>query len=276
MSEDLTNQESPETNPMDEEELELSHTDKLVGVFTEPAETFRKMSLTSPKTIDWLIPILLVIIVAALSNFVLMSNPEIKYAAIEKQMEQIEKQLDEAVAEGQMTQEQADQRLEQTREFMENQAGAGMIFQVIGIVVVVFITFFIVAGVFHLIVKAGLKGEGTYNSSMVAYGLPSYISILQLIVMVILGMTMNKLLTGTSVAVFMDMNPQESFAGLLLSKVDPFSIWFYGIVSIAYAKMYKAKNAGKYFITIYGLWIGFSIILYFAAQAVPFLRWFVR
>lgn len=277
MSDELKDQDNPEVEPYieDEEELELSHTDKLVGVFTEPGNTFTKMAKSDPKAKDWLIPIVLLIIVAALSNYVLMSNPEIKYAAIEKQMEQVEKQLDDAVKAGQMTQEQADARLEQIREMSEQGGGAQMIFSVIAIVVMVFVMFFIVSAVFLLAAKYGMKGEGNYSMSMVAYGLPAYISVLQVIIMVIAGLAMNKLLTGTSVASFMDMNANESIAGLLLSKVDPLSIWFYAVASIGYAKLFKT-SVGKSMAWIFGLWIGFSIVFYFIAQAVPFLKFFIR
>lgn len=275
MSDELQNQETTTPDPVDAD-LELSHTDKLVGVFTEPGNTFAEMAKFPPKVIDWLIPVILLIVIAALSNFVLMSNPTIKYNIIQKQMEQVEKQFDEMVKSGQMTQEQADTQLERTREFMENQAGAGMIFQVVGIIVVIFIVFFVVSGVFFLVIKFGLKGEGTYSSAMVGYGLPFYISIVQLILIVIISWVMDRYLTGTSVAAFLDMDVQASFAAMLLSKVDPFSIWFYAVISIGFAKMFKSISTAKYMLTVFGMWIGFSIVLYFLAQAVPFLKWFVR
>ncbi len=37
-------------------EEELSHTDKMVGVFAEPATMYEKTSHFPPKTIDWIIP----------------------------------------------------------------------------------------------------------------------------------------------------------------------------------------------------------------------------
>ncbi|PKL90132.1 MAG: hypothetical protein CVV23_01960 [Ignavibacteriae bacterium HGW-Ignavibacteriae-2] len=277
MTEDLQEQETPDLgHKPDEEEVEISHTDKLVGIFTEPGNTFSKMSHFPPKTSDWIIPILLVIVVAALSYVVLMSNPEIKYSVIEKQMTEMQKNLDEAVKSGGMTQEQADVQIERTREFMENQQSMQLIITVISIVVFTFIVFFIVSAVFWAVSKFGLKGDGNYSSAMVSYGLPSYISILQIIVMVIAGMLLNRYMTGTSVAAFMDMEANASIVGLLLSKVDPFSIWFYAIVSIGFAKMFKSKDTGKYFAMVFGLWIGFSIILYFIAQSFPFFKNFIR
>ena len=145
--------------------------------------------------------------------------------------------------------------------------------QIIGIVIVTFLIFFVVSGVYLLFAKFVLKGTGSYSFAMVGYGLPFYIATLQIIVMVILAMILNKFLADTSVGSFIDADKKE-FTGFLLSKLDIFSIWFYAIVSIAYAKLFKSESTGKYFAMIFGLWIGFSIIFFFLAKAVPFLKWF--
>lgn len=263
---------SPQTEPTEEENYEPSHSDKLVGVFTEPANTFEETSKFPPKAMDWLIPIVLVIIVAALSNYLIMSNPEIKLAVIEKQMEQIEERFDEMVEQGQMTQDQADQQLDQIRDRMESGMG-NILFSLIGIVIFTFVAFFVVSAVFFLFAKFIYKDTGNYSAAMVAYGLPHYIIVIQLVVMVILAFVMNKALNGTSVAAFLDVD-KSTLGGFLLSKLDVFSIWFYAVVSIAYAKMFKSDSYGKYFGMIFGLWIGFSLLLFLLAKVFPFLRWF--
>lgn len=62
----------------EDEEFEPSHTDKMVGVFTEPASTFENMSKFPPKVADWLLPLILMIIVAIASNVLMMNNPIIQ------------------------------------------------------------------------------------------------------------------------------------------------------------------------------------------------------
>ena len=277
--EEMKDQESVENESVDteaagDEEYELSHTDKLVGVITEPSTTFSAMAKFPPKTTDWIIPLILMIVVASLVQVVMMSNEAIKYAAIEKQMEAVEKQLDEAVANGDLTQEQADQRLEQTRQFFEN-SGMGLMFSIIGVVVFSIILFFIIAGIYYLIAKFGLKGDGTYSSAMSAYGLPYYVIILQLIVMVIGALALNQMMTGTSIADFMGME-KTTLLGFTLAKLDPFTIWFYALVSIGLAKMFQSKNTQKYFIAIFGLWLVFNYLLFFLSKSVSFLGGFIR
>ncbi len=263
--------QSPQPEPI-ETDYEPSHSDKLVGVFTEPSNIFEETSKYPPKAIDWLIPLMIVIVVAAISNYLIMSNPEIKLSVVEKQMAQIEERFDAAVESGQMTQDQADEQKEQIRERMESGMG-NIFFSLIGIVIVTFLVFFIVSGVFYLFAKFAFKDTGTYSTAMVAYGLPYYIVVLQLIVMVILAFIMNKALNDTSAASLMGVD-KSTIGGFLLGKLDVFSIWFYAVVSIAFAKMFKSKSYGKYFIMVFGLWIGFTFLMFLLAQAFPFLRWF--
>ncbi len=261
--------ESPENQL--EEEVELSHTDKLVGVFTEPGATFEQISKFPPKASDWFIPLILFVIVLSLSVVVIMKNETVKYAMQEKQLAAIEKSMQEEVAKGNLTQEQADQRLEQTREMMEG--SAGVIFSVVGIVIFTFIFFFVVVGVYYLLVKFVAKGEGNYSSGLVSYGLPMYISILQIVVVVILSFALGKYFKDTSVASFMESDTQ-TFLGFILSKLDIFTIWFYAVISIAFAKMFKSKSTGVYFGIVFGLWIGFGLLMFFLSQAFPFLKQF--
>ncbi|MCF8241450.1 MAG: YckD family protein [Melioribacteraceae bacterium] len=271
--EKLNEQEPEEEKPTEyfeeeEEEEELGHSDKLVGVFTEPGATFSAMA-DQPKTTDWLIPLLLVIVLAIASNFIYMSNPIIRQQAIEKQVTAI----DEAVEAGTITQEQADQQ----KNFIQNGDQAmkmQLIFQSIGTVIVLFILFFLLSLVYFLLAKFALKGEGSYKSAMSAYGLPGYISAIQIVVMIIIAMSADKLVTGTSLAILLDSDKQ-TFSGYLISFIDPFKIWFFALLSIGLAKMFKSESNGKYYGAVFGLWIGFSIIFFFIAQAVPFFKSFI-
>ena len=106
---------------------------------------------------------------------------------------------------------------------------------------------------------------------MVAYGLPYYILIIQTIVILILSLSMNQPFRDTSVLSFLDAD-RSTFVGWILGKLDIFSIWFFAVVSIGFAKMFKSTSTGKYYGMIFGLWLGFSLIFFFLAKAVPFLK----
>ncbi|MDZ7767264.1 MAG: YIP1 family protein [Melioribacteraceae bacterium] len=271
--EDLKDQENQPQEEVTDEDFELNHSDKLVGVFSEPASTFQGISKVGVKTSDWLIPLFVVIVISIISHVVMLNNPAIKYSMMEEQMSAVEERLDDMVESGQMTEAQKEQQIQQTRDFMENQGGTQIIFSAIGIIIFTFIMFFIVSGVFYAVSKFGLKGDGDYKGAMAAYGLPHYIIVVQVIVMVILAFVFDRFLQGTSVAAILDSD-KTTFAGWVFSKLDIFSIWFYGVVAVGFAKIFKAESYGKYFAMVFGLWLGVGFIFWLLADALPFLRWF--
>lgn len=64
-------------------EAELSHTDKMVGIFSEPSTTYESTAKFPPRTMDWFLPLLFVVILSIASQFILFSNPEIKYQIVQ-------------------------------------------------------------------------------------------------------------------------------------------------------------------------------------------------
>ncbi len=265
-----TKDQAPSMSPVEpEEEAEISHTDKLVGVFSEPGNTFSKISKSGPKTSDWLIPVVILIAASILSSILMFTNPSIK-----SQMKQErESQIQQMVEKGTLTQEQADQQIEAMERFS---SGPFMIITTsISLIIFVFLFFFIISALIMLFVKFVLKGEGTYKDAMTAYGLPYYILVVQVIAMVILSLAMGKAFQSTGISAFMNLE-KGSFANFILGKVDVFSIWFYAVLSISYAKMFKSQSTGKYYILIFSLWIITSVIFFFIGKAVPFLSFFSR
>lgn len=249
---------------------ELSHSDKMIGVFTEPAKTFYTTSKFPPRNKDWVIPVLIFFIVVALIRIIAMTNVEVKFEAKRQGIERIEKMVES----GTMTREQGDAAIEaidQQMAFMEGPVG--WVITVATTLIFGFIIFFIIVGIYFLFIKFILKGEGTFASALVANGLTSYISILQIIMGGILTMLFGKMIMDTSLASIMGSD-KTTLTGWLLSKVDPISIWAYIILAIAFAKMFKSESTGKYYALVFGLWLIGGFILFQLAQAIPFLQAF--
>ena len=77
--------------PVDNQpEEELSHSDKMIGVFSEPASTFEKISKFPLKTVDWLLPAFLLFLIICITQVVLNSNKAIHSQIVDKQMTKIE------------------------------------------------------------------------------------------------------------------------------------------------------------------------------------------
>lgn len=254
---------------------ELTLTDKITGVFTEPANLFTELSKQKLQALDWAIPLILLVLLAISMQFIVMNSPALKQKAIEEQMPIVEKMLDDAVEAGQMTQEQADQQYDAAMERMDQQMSAGLIISIVSIIIISFIFFFASTGIYVLIVKFGLKGEGTYKMGLTANGLPGYIMVLQLIIMIILMLLMTDTKVGTNAAYFLDLNVKE-FSGYLLSYIDPIKIWFYVVAGIAFAKMFNSEKTGLYIASLLGVWFIFGMAFFALAQAVPFLQFMIR
>jgi uncharacterized membrane-anchored protein YhcB (DUF1043 family) len=270
--EEMQNQDAPKMSSVEEpqEEQELNHTDKLVGLFSEPQKTFGKIAQFPVKTADWILPVLVMIVVMILGQFVMRTNAEIRQQIKEKSMQQIEKSFDDAVKKGQITRAQADEQLSTMEENMDSGSALQTISIVVGIPIGIFIVFFVIAGFYLLVAKFGLKGEGSYKDVMVASGLPYYIASLHQIVVIIASLAMSKLLTGLSIADFMGSD-KTTIAGFVLGKLDVFSIWYYVVFAIALAKMNKSNDIKKYMIAVIAIWIGVSLIFFYVAKAVPVL-----
>ena len=251
---------------------ELSHSDKMIGVFTEPAKMFQQTSKFPPRNKDWVIPVLILFLVAALIRIIAMTNKEVYFEAKEKGVERIEKMVES----GTLTREQGDEainRIDQQMEFM--QGPIGWVITIATTLIFGFIVIFIIVGFYYLLIRFLLKGEGTFASALVANGLTMYISTLQLIIAGILTMLLGKMMTDTSLASFMSID-KNTITGWLLAKVDPISIWAYIVLSIGFAKMFKSETTGKYYVLVFGSWLIVMFILFQLAQAVPFLQNFIQ
>ena len=105
---------------------------------------------------------------------------------------------------------------------------------------------------------------------MVATGLTSYISMIQVLISAILALVMGRLVSDTSVASLMNSD-KTTIVGFLLSKLDVISIWAYAVLAIGLAKLFRSQTTGKYYILVFGLWLIWSLFVFVISKAVPFL-----
>jgi hypothetical protein len=246
---------------------ELSHSDKMIGVFTEPAKMFEHTSRFAPKHKDWVIPVLLFFIIISLIRILAMTNEEVYFEAKKQGIDRIEKMVES----GTLTREQADQQIDALDTYMTGPIS--WVFTFIPILLFGFIFFIIITGIYYLFIKFLMKGEGTFTSALVASGLTTYISILQIVIAGILTMLMGKMMMDTSVASFIGSD-KNTLAGWFLSKIDPISIWAYIVLAIGFAKMFKSEQTGKYYILVFAVWLIGTFIWFQITQAVPFLQGF--
>ena len=272
--ETMETEETNQTEQNSTEVEELSHTDKIVGVISEPTNLFSKLAFLNTKVTDWLLPLLAMIIVAIVATFIYMSNPSIKYEMQQQQEKAMREQFEKMVESGQMTQEQVDEQLDKTSEMMNNPMFT-YLFPSIAIFVMSLVWFFVFTTLAFVVAKFAFKGDGGYSQAMTAMGLPMYISVLQSIILIVVGLLMGKMLTGLNPASLMGMDV-KTLPGFLLSRLDVFSIWFYVVVGIAFAKMFKTNNVKNYIIASVGIWLVFMFIIFGLAQVSPMFGNMIR
>lgn len=253
---------------------QLSHSDKMAGILTEPANLFKDYG-NNAKTSDWLIPILVLIIFATASSFLVMSNPVLKHEVIEKQMEIIQQNFDNAIAEGQISKDAANQQLDTIRDNMDKQMQAGLYINVIVLVVLSFVLFFIISGAYFLIFRFVLNENGSYKDSLSVFGLSQYINVLNVIILFVVTFISESIVKGLNLSYLLKTDPQ-TFIGFLTTKVDIFVIWFHIIIAIGYAKIFNSNNYVKFFSTVFGLWVVTNILIYWGAQHIIFLRFLIQ
>jgi hypothetical protein len=254
-------------NPEPQQVEELSHSDKMIGVFTEPGNTFTEVAKFPTRNKDWVIPLLILFILIGITRTISMMNEEV---FLEAKQEQIDR-IDNMVEDGTLTQEQGEQAIENVDQQMEMMRGPlGWVINIFSVLIFGFIFFFIIAGIYFLFVKFLLKGDGAYSSVLVANGLTAYITIIQIIVAAILTMAFGTVVRDTSLASLLSSD-KSTLVGWLFAKVDPITIWAYMVLSIGLAKMFKSESTGKYYALVFGLWIIGGLLIFLLAQAVPFL-----
>jgi len=269
---ELENQQQTDQVLLEEQEQELSHSDKLVGIFSEPGKTFESIAKFPIKTIDWLLPVLAMLVVVIISQVIMMGNPQIKAEMKQKQLEAVEKRFQEQVDKGTMTKQQAEEQMQTVEEQMDKMGGTvGKVFTAIGILVFGFGAYFVIAGFYFLIIKFIFKVDGSYKHVLVTTGLTSYIGIISMVLVTIFSLFSGKLSRDVSAATLFSVDT-KTFVGFLLAKLDVFSIWIYFVVALGMTKLFNAGDSKKYYYFIFGAWIIWGLIVFSLMKSVPFLQ----
>ena len=251
---------SPENNTVETTELpapqeSISLGDAMAGIFTEPGDTFEAVK-RSAKRNYWLVPLLILIVVSILSSILVTRDEELVSEIKTQQREAMKKRFDEAVKEGKMTREAADEQLENT----DKMFGGSMfvIFGIVGSVFGVLIIFFLKA----LIYWGGLKifkGSAGYVDIMNVLGLTAIITAIQMIVDTVLAVLMGKLMMNIGPVLLVSKEAVGKDMFTLLANFDLINIWYLIIAGIGLAKVSNLKNS-QTIPFVFVLWIAWVLL----------------
>jgi len=144
------NQESKDESVEIEQTEQLTVSEAITGVFTEPGETFTTIK-NSQKKNYWIIPLIIVIVMNLIASFVSSLDPELIAKVMDKQKQKTREQLDEQVNKGALTKEQADQQYEQAASFMNPESPFFKIIAYVGSVVQPFILIFLMSLIYFIV-----------------------------------------------------------------------------------------------------------------------------
>lgn len=247
------------TTPVATQPKPMSLMEKLVNVFSSPGELYENVRDTPPTTSNWLIPWIILIIVSIALNFVMMSNPSLTDQLGATMRHAMEKN----VAEGKMTQDQADNAYEMMKPgtvYFTAISLGGIILWTLG-------GLFALGLVYWLVGKSAMSATAPYIKVVEVVGLTFYISVLEVIVTTLMMFVFDRLSATPSLALFVPDFDFTNKVHLLLSKVNIFTFWILAVTSIGLSKLFR-RDLLKVLVLVVALWILWTVITVFAGCGV--------
>lgn len=245
-----------EQNIITEEAQELSQMDAISGIFTEPGNTFDSIA-KYPKRNFWLLPVLILVVTSIVSSFLFLSDAELVGKMMDKQKVKMRESMQEKVKEGKMTQEQANNAIEQAEKFMDPN---GLFFKITGIagaLISPFMMLFVLAVIYMLFLKM-MKASFEFTNILNVVGLSLIISAIGSVLGIVVSIIMGDLNSIGLSLIFKADTVGDTLHALFL-KLDIFSIWFYVLVAIGLVRVAKINPVLSYLV-VFGLWIIWLVV----------------
>lgn len=223
----------------------LSFTDKAAGIFYEPSKVFESFKTLPAKVSDWLVPVILLAIIAGISAYVSSNSPAIRFQATQ----QMEQRLDKMVAQGKITAEEADRMKGSIENVPSSPTFLAAIFTFLGKIVV----FFVAAAVWLFIAKVILKGDVSYSQMMNVAGVSSWIMIVGTILAIVLSAILSRPGAGVNLGMLVTTAPLSK-TYMLLRSADLFTIWNLAVTSIGVGIL-SGKKGTPAFVWVFGTWV---------------------
>jgi hypothetical protein len=262
--------------PAEQQESEqLSLTDKISGIITSPAATFGTMSAQPVKNTHWIIMLLLLVLTYLVTTTLVQMNSELKYQIkqkIEEKKNSTGAMLDQQIKQGKMTTTQKEDVLKRFDDQMDMIGTPGaLVTQGIWLALGISFQFFIVALYFFACTYFFFGAEYKYNAVLSVTSLSAIVTMIEVILTTAFSLFTEKLTADLSVASIVSSHG-HNLPAFIFGKLNPFSIWYFCLVSIGLAGMAKAANKMKYILFVFCSWIGIALLWYFITGAVPFLQ----
>ena len=233
----------------------ISFTDIIVNVFASPADAYEGIRTSPTRASVWVVPLIVVILLSCVYTWVMFSNEAIKSQLMDARREAMQEQ----VQAGKITQERADQTIDQ----MEKAGGMMIVGGIIFIAIITPIMLFLVTLILWLVGKFALKAEPGYGKYLELWGSAQWIGVLGVIVSILLMVGLSSIYATPSaaLAVLGSFKPHNTTHRLLAS-INVFLIWQMIVTGIGMAK-YAGKSSGTGVGVGLGLFVAWSLFSVF-------------
>lgn len=236
----------------------LSVTDTFIGILTEPGPTYDVIGRTAPRTAYWLLPTLVCCLFLAAGLVYRFSTPQMK----EQMVQQTREKLQEQVAAGKMTAEQAEQGVSQFESMFGIIAFTAPVSGAIGM----FLFLLLFALIIWLLVRYAFKLPVRYGLVLAVIGPTFYIVGIDQLLSLLLGLLTENPFANLSPALLMNGTIKDmSYRAAM--QCNPMSLWSYYVMGVGLHRglaISKAQGFG----TAFGLWGVMVALAIFASFGV--------
>lgn len=225
----------------------------MTNIFVAPTEVFDEIKSSKPTPANWIAPLVLCVIAGVVYTLVVFSQPGV----IRGMQDAQEKKYQQLVADGKMTQPQADQTLATVQKYM----GPGFlkITGSLGVVLINVIVLFFTAFIFWAVGSRALQGNFHYLKAVEAVGLSTMINVVGAIVAMLLAVIYGNMLITPGPALLLRPFDAANKVHLMLSALNVFSLWYVGVLSIGLARLTGASFS-KAALWLYGIWAVVTLV----------------
>jgi hypothetical protein len=244
----------------------ITLSDAMSGVFAEPRRTFEAVK-ASTKRNYWLVPILISIIVTLIASYLVINDEELYSEIKTMQTEGARKRLEKAVKDGNMSQEQMNEQMEQIEKAMDKAGPIFLTFAILGPIVGAFFVLFFRGIVFWGAVKI-LKGTATYMMVICVLGLISLIDAIQTVVNTALAILTGRLQANLGLGLIFTKEAVGESMMKFLGHFDLFNFWYLIVLAIGISAVSDMKTP-KSMIAVFTLWLIWIVLSSFVS--IPFV-----
>ncbi len=221
--------------------------DSITDVFTSPSDVFNKLKGTASKPQLWSVPLVATIVAMILLIIVGFVNESLRF----QRMDAARILFEQRVIEGKMTQDMADQTLDR----IEKGGAIVLVFQSIGLAIMVSILFFLYTLLLWLSNKLILKSTMGYGKHLEMYGIVSWIGVLGILASILFMLALNSIYAQPNLAIFIYQNYDiTNSMHKILSLVNFFGIWQSALIGIALWK-WSGKSLALCMCISFVIWI---------------------